>query len=410
MAEAQKQNKPIFVEVHTVWCGPCRLMERQAFPDSKVATVFNETFINYHIDLEKGEGPTLQKKYAITAVPTLLYLSADGLLVHRSSGYDDIEGLLADADKAIHVLNVPSQLSEQETAYKNGRRDPEFLRTYLIRRAKSGQPHPEALATYLGHIPQTNWSSAEHVALIAKHNQSATSPSFVWLLDYGSSLINDPAKANTRWTIVKEADRILQLELAQAKTAADLNQLVELRRRIDNVASDGKITADNEAFLINRLRMEFYERTKDQAGYRALALAAGNRLMAMSVDSLRALDAYSAKQANKRATAVATQSKKGAMAQYGFYSGHVANELHKLTDAYLSIMVTPADIEQALAWSERATLLLPAPPFIDAQIRVLHRLGRKEEAISKQQQLIAVVKATGEDASDYEKTLVLFKR
>ncbi|MBO0952272.1 thioredoxin family protein [Fibrella forsythiae] len=404
LTEARKQNKPIFVEVHTVWCGPCRQMEKQAFPNSEVAAAFNAKFINYQIDMEQGEGPMLRKEYAIMAVPTLLYFSPDGILIHRSKGYDDIAGLLADADEAIKAAKAPSKLSELEAKYASGRRDTPFLRTYLIQRAETGQPHPEALATYLSQIPQTDWSSAETIVLIAKHNQVASSSSFEWLLAYGSGLKgDDKATANTRWTIIKEADRILQTESIQATTAADLDRLVNLKRRINHISSDGKMTADNDAFLINQLRMEFYERTRNQAGYRTLALAVGKRFMAMSVDSLRALDAYSAEQAKIPAKpGVTTQS------QQGFYSGHVANELHKLTTAYLSVMTNPSDLEQALAWSERATLLLPAWPFLDAQTRVLHRLGRKNEAIAKQQELIARVKATGENPADYEKTLTTF--
>ncbi|MEZ0540995.1 hypothetical protein [Fibrella arboris] len=76
---------------------------------------------------------------------------------------------------------------------------------------------------------------------------------------------------------MKEADRIFQAELDQAKTEADLDWLVSLRRRSNNLVSDGKITADNEAYLISQLRMKCYERTRNQAGYRPLALAAGNR-------------------------------------------------------------------------------------------------------------------------------------
>jgi thiol-disulfide isomerase/thioredoxin len=406
LAEAKKQNKPIFVEVHTVWCGPCRQMEKQAFPNPDVARKFNANFINYHIDMEQGEGPMLREQYAITGVPTLLYLTPNGTLVYRSSGYNDIASLLADADKGLAAAESSAQLSALETDYKNGRRDMQFLRTYLTQHARMRQPAPEALELYMKQIPARDWESAENIRLMTRNNLTSTSATFNWLLNYVDGLHTDQSKASTRWAIIEMVDRITTAELERATTRAEVEEAIALRER-----SLGPLTADNKAFLANRIWTTFYKRTKNQAGYRKIALPVASRFMAKPIDSLRAADAYSAalaeKIAAKRAKVVPASLSTEAAPKppYGRHSGYVANELHSFTSTYLLIMTSPADLKQALAWSERTIELTPAWEFLDTHAQLLVRLGRGDEAIQTEKRVIALAKAAGEPTAQYEKVL-----
>jgi len=51
---AQKKNKkPIFIDVYTVWCGPCKLLDRKTFTDPEIAKFINE---NYNAVKFNGEG------------------------------------------------------------------------------------------------------------------------------------------------------------------------------------------------------------------------------------------------------------------------------------------------------------------------------------------------------------------
>ena len=53
LAEAKKQEKPIFVDAFTTWCGPCKMMSRSVFTEEEVGTFFNENFISLKIDMIK---------------------------------------------------------------------------------------------------------------------------------------------------------------------------------------------------------------------------------------------------------------------------------------------------------------------------------------------------------------------
>ena len=65
LAKAKSGNKLIFMDCYTSWCGPCQFMSQTIFPKKEVGNFFNANFINVKYDMEKGEGPELQKKYDV---------------------------------------------------------------------------------------------------------------------------------------------------------------------------------------------------------------------------------------------------------------------------------------------------------------------------------------------------------
>jgi thiol:disulfide interchange protein len=98
---AKKEGKLIFVDVYTVWCRPCKMMEESTFTDPKVGKYFNAKFINFRLDAEQGEGVALASKYNVQAVPNLLFIDEAGDLVHRAEGYLSSEELLKAAEMAL---------------------------------------------------------------------------------------------------------------------------------------------------------------------------------------------------------------------------------------------------------------------------------------------------------------------
>jgi thiol-disulfide isomerase/thioredoxin len=79
-------NKYVFIDCFTEWCGPCKDMDKNVFKNDSVANFYNKNFINYKLDIEKGEGPSIKKKYGIGFYPTFLFLKNNGDVIHRSIG------------------------------------------------------------------------------------------------------------------------------------------------------------------------------------------------------------------------------------------------------------------------------------------------------------------------------------
>ncbi|MCG8580130.1 MAG: thioredoxin family protein [Bacteroidales bacterium] len=91
---AQKENKPIFLDIYASWCGPCKKIKANTFPNADVGAYFNEHFISYALDAEKGEGIMLARKYKVSGYPTLLFIDGKGKVIARTMGYHNAEELL----------------------------------------------------------------------------------------------------------------------------------------------------------------------------------------------------------------------------------------------------------------------------------------------------------------------------
>lgn len=87
LQEAKKQKKLIFIDAYASWCGPCKLLKKNTFPDKEAGEFFNQHFINVAIDMEKGDGPALAEKFQVTAYPTLIITDWEGNIVTYTRGY-----------------------------------------------------------------------------------------------------------------------------------------------------------------------------------------------------------------------------------------------------------------------------------------------------------------------------------
>lgn len=143
LAEATKEDKLVFVDAYTVWCGPCKWMAANAFPDATVGDFFNSNFINAKIDMEKGIGITLANDYNVRAYPSLLFVNGKGELVHKAIGALDAEGLLALGEKAI---DPEQQIFTLKKRYDDGERDPEFLKNYAAASLDADMPNVQEIA------------------------------------------------------------------------------------------------------------------------------------------------------------------------------------------------------------------------------------------------------------------------
>lgn len=95
LAKAKKENKLIFLDAYTTWCRPCIMMAKNVFTLNEVADFYNQHFINVSMDMEKGVGPSLAKKYKIRAYPDFLFIDGDGNIVHRNGGYKEAPEFIA---------------------------------------------------------------------------------------------------------------------------------------------------------------------------------------------------------------------------------------------------------------------------------------------------------------------------
>ena len=129
LLQAKAENKKVFVDFYTTWCGPCQLMSGKIFPDAEVGEYFNRNFINYKINAEDKQYLPEVKHYGITAYPNMLILDAEGKILGRQLGAVDKNGFLRFAKMALKEVLPLDQLYEK---YKKEKGNRELMQNMLL--------------------------------------------------------------------------------------------------------------------------------------------------------------------------------------------------------------------------------------------------------------------------------------
>lgn len=134
LAKAQKENKLVFVDVYTNWCGPCKQMVKNIFPLKEVGDFYNKNFISYKLDAEDAsiKGPEYAEKYKVRGFPTYLFLKPDGTLEFTTSGAMDAEMFIKVGRKALGE-ELTGDFDAILAKYSNGDKSDETLFALLTK-------------------------------------------------------------------------------------------------------------------------------------------------------------------------------------------------------------------------------------------------------------------------------------
>jgi len=180
LQEAKNQNKPIFVDTYTSWCGPCKRMARQTFTDVKVGDFYNNFYVNYKIDAEKGDGPEFAQKYKVKRYPTLLYINPDGKLIRKVIGFRKSADFLAEGRKGLYD---EEKFQELEQAYNNGQSDMTLLHEYAKLLWIANAPaFEEVSAKYLGRLSNDELQEATTLKTVFLFANKINTPAFNLML------------------------------------------------------------------------------------------------------------------------------------------------------------------------------------------------------------------------------------
>ena len=132
LALAEQENKKVFVDVWTTWCGPCIVMQETVFPLPEVGEYFNSRFVNYKLDAEDEDqnGPEISARFEINSVPTYLILDSAGNELSRALGACSPTQFIAMVGRMLG--EVESDFDEMRERYIAGERSTEFIQQYLM--------------------------------------------------------------------------------------------------------------------------------------------------------------------------------------------------------------------------------------------------------------------------------------
>jgi thiol-disulfide isomerase/thioredoxin len=140
-AKAKAENKYIFVDCFTTWCGPCKHMRTVIFPQAEMGDFFNDKFVSVEVQLDTtskddeqvkswyADAHAIMTQYSIKAFPTYLIFSPDGQPVHRIVGGGTVKSFIKEVQGA---FDTTKQYYTKLKQFENGRRDSAFLRQFAI--------------------------------------------------------------------------------------------------------------------------------------------------------------------------------------------------------------------------------------------------------------------------------------
>ena len=91
---AKKKKQPLFVDVYTPWCKPCKEMDKNVFTNIALAAYFNKHFINYKLNASTPDNRQIARSYGVSAYPTLIFVEPNGESLLSSIGYIDATMLM----------------------------------------------------------------------------------------------------------------------------------------------------------------------------------------------------------------------------------------------------------------------------------------------------------------------------
>lgn len=355
LKEAGRQNKIIFVDAYTTWCGPCKMMDRNTFSRKDVGDFFNANFINAKIDMEKGEGPSIAEQYSVRAYPTFLFVDAEGTLVYRTLGYQEGSMFIENAQKALDPAN---SLSGMEKRYKSGDRDPDFLRRYTeVLSANMNGSHNEVVEEYLK--TQTDLGTEENMEFVLRYAEDPNSPAF---------------------------EHIFKNRKAYEEMFGEGMVMQKIQRAAIETLGDDVNEMTPEA-IVNKLGEFFQEKCPDVAD----KLSAE---MAMSI---------------YRMTGNGDLYGKTAVELYEKYPTDDYMELNEAAWGIYEMVDDKTMLKKALQWALKSVSIQSEYFNNDTVAALYYKLGEKKNAMKYAKLAIAIAKKNDEDASGTEELLTKIK-
>ena len=347
LAQAEKEDKLVFVDAYTVWCGPCKKMAREVFPQKDVGAFYNEKFINVQIDMEKGEGLTIAKTYNVNVYPTLLFIDAEGALIHRSAGYKDSPEFIELGNTA---LDPSKRISSLQARFEGGDRDPVFLKQYTAVRFNAFDgSHVEIAEAYLN--TQKDWSTDENLEFIFRYVSDAHSKLFDHMVDNKELYIEKFGQ----YEVTSKFQTLIISSINESAESSSLEQIDALY---------AKVYPRKAEQLSLAFRLSYYRQAGDRDNFA-----------------------------------------KSAIQYYQQFPSEDPGELNDIAWTFYTVVDDKKQLKQAVKWAKKSISIDNNYYNNDTLAALYSKLGKKNKAIKSAKLAIEIAKEIGEDYSETQKML-----
>jgi thiol-disulfide isomerase/thioredoxin len=367
LAKAKAENKYIFVDCFATWCGPCKQMAKNIFPQEEVGKFFNANFINLKIQFDTtaaddaevkswfATAAKINKEYKIAAYPTYMMFDPNGVAVHRAVGSSQAEQFIA---KGKDALNPEKQYYTLKRKYEAGNRDEKFMyQTVLAAVDAYDKEFAKKISDdYLS--TQTDLYTKENLTLLRQFTQTSKDQGF-------KIMSQNPEKVDA--VLGKgEANKVVKN--------------IVLREEVMPIAFGKNVTTPDWAGLETTLKTKYP--------------AQANEILLYS----KVLYTQQKRDWKNFGTAVSEYMK-------SFGSNATPEQMNQFAWTVFENCDDMACVTNALDWSKQSFAQNNSPMFMDTYANLLYKAGKKKEAIEWETKAMTLAKANKEDAGEYQATI-----
>ncbi|OQP59111.1 hypothetical protein A3860_38750 [Niastella vici] len=366
--QAHDQNKYIFMDCFATWCRPCKVMDKQVYPNDTVGQLMKSGFICVRMQMDSTKNDdeetkkwysvvkTFEKEYSVNAMPTFLIFAPNGKIVHKDVGGKNVKQFIALIEDATDTTKQYYRLVEQYNKSKLKYAQMPAL-AQMARSVGEKELSIRIMRTYM-----TEYLDKDQQNYFRKENQR-------FICDFSSE-------------ILRSDDKLFLLYLQQSKKMDSLfgkpgysQQIVdyvitkeEIIPAINGIKSDNELVWQKisdqiqvkysrnyaERTVLNE-RINFYKSRKDWQNY------AKYLVQKVQMEKQQGLSSY--------------------------------NSASFLNDYAWEIFLysnSKADLKKALEWSSHSLQLIDSSSFnvgpnMDTRANLLYKLGKSKAAIKQEE-------------------------
>lgn len=270
LTKAAQENKLLFFDCYTTWCGPCKKMSAEVFPLEEVGRYFNENFVSLKMDMEKGEGVALAEQYNITAYPTMLFINAQAEIVHKIVAFQNGAELIEQAKIA---LDPSRQIRSLEKRYADGEREISFMAQYI--KALGVENNRERIrevgTAFIATMQSDQFATEEGYTIIAYTGLKYKSDPFFYFLNNKDKFLAIESMPKEYYTyIIEGAINDYINEIASTGTFGELKEAIEGCKK--------DYAGENQEFYENSWTGNYHIANKEFEKWWELQIAAAENL------------------------------------------------------------------------------------------------------------------------------------
>jgi thioredoxin-related protein len=198
LAKAKTNDKYIFVDCFTTWCGPCKKMSSEIFPLKSVGEFYNAHFLNIKLQIDSTENDSKEvkswyatsrdfvDKYPISSYPTYLIFNQNGELIYEFTGSMEAKYFIDKGKEALkYTTAIPiNKFYDKLNKYRAGERSTAFLYqlTSDLILANNAENNMNVINDYLS--TQSDFYKKENLEILIRLTKQSEDTAFKMAIAY----------------------------------------------------------------------------------------------------------------------------------------------------------------------------------------------------------------------------------